>query len=380
MSGTTDNDSISVNIPRLSLAVSGAGIEAYISGAIPAPALSEMSGYGTALANVDALIPVMSLEGGMLPGRLGSVDSLIPLLSLVVDSGGVLAGEIPALRSEISSFQGSSGAVFGRIPVLSLVVINQTGTQIDADSTIPALRASLTGLTGTVGYLSGPLPALHGASIATAGRTGSIAGEIPSMTLEAEHATGTMFTFSGLVPSMSGELIGGPPVTVATTVAPHAAVGTVSLCYVMNMKNFGLTSYSAFAADSIAIFKGKMLRADSLGLWENTTDLDNTAYIESRAKTGLSNMGVAAVKHLPEMMMDIRGSEETRVIVSTEQGPEYTYRIERFNQGGMQMNRVKCGRGLKAAYFAVELVNYRGDDLQINSVQPLPFGIQRKVG
>lgn len=379
MSGTVDNDSVIGNIPLLTLNVTGAGILAYVSAGIPVPTV-EMSALSTPLAYVDGVIPAPSISASVLPGRIGSIDAFVPLPTLMADAGGYIIGAIPAPGPLISALAGGGGAIFGQIPVPTIVASHLTGTVVNAILPVPVPTGSSNAVSGTAGRVDARIPVPIVAASGYNGRAGAIVGRVPLPIVAINHAMGTYASFAASIPVPTAEIIGGPPVTVATTVEPRGATGTVSFCYVMNMKNFGLTCYAGFQADSIAVFNNKLIRADATGIWEQSAELDGTAYIDCAAKTGLSDLGDASKKRLPEIALDIRCDEQTRVLVSTDQGDEYTYRIERFNEGGMHQNRVKPGKGLKAKYFAIEVRNYRGDDLQLNAIRPMPFGIQRKVG
>ena len=360
-------------VPALAVRVVRIGLDA----TVPTISATTTNGNGASIA-FDTPFPTLSITGTL--GRSTSValDTTVPTLS--IRTGARLALETPGPTITGTASVGLLSSVALETPVPTLAITARAGQTFSLNLSTPAPTLSGTGLSGTLGSasLSTPVPLL----LAT-GRNGTIASialSTPVPALNITHLGGNIVSIN-LDTAFPILLIGASQAaTVSVITSPDMLSGTGSLMYAMNMKHTGLSSWSGFRADSIAVFNDKLIRFDQDGIWEQTGTKDNAVDIDMRLKTGLSDMTDPMTKRLPEIAIVMEGDTQAKVLVETNLGDEYEYKIEKYAAGGKHSNRVKPGRGLRASLYAIEMRNYRGDALEVTSIKPMPLATRRKVG
>lgn len=154
-------------------------------------------------------------------------------------------------------------------------------------------------------------------------------------------------------------------------VSPSGAVTT----WAMNTSTAAVTEYSNYAFNSFAQRENICVGASDNGLYELVGDSDDGADIVATIKSGFMQFAGAKFGLLKRIYMAQRGTGDYLLKVLTGDDKEYIYSV---SPGSMTTARVHLGKGLRARYFAFELVS-TGQDFDLESLEFVPLPAQRRV-
>jgi len=149
--------------------------------------------------------------------------------------------------------------------------------------------------------------------------------------------------------------------------------------WVMNSRNFMVSEFQDYPFDSFAWVGGKPVGINSSGIYVLEGDTDAGAPIAAKLMTGLSNLGTSNLKNVTDIFLGFRGNGDILLKTVTKEEVVRWYKL-RADGSGMHERRVKCGRGVKSTYWAVELENVDGSDFDIDIMELYPIVMSRKLG
>lgn len=160
--------------------------------------------------------------------------------------------------------------------------------------------------------------------------------------------------------------------------------GTDYVGWALNSTAHAASQHRDAAFDSFATFKGKDYAAGPGGLVELTGKTDDGEPIAWSLKTFLTDFGTGKFKRVPDCYIGATtdGTLVLKVLTrepSTGALVEDWYYVRRSPADGPGMGRAKIGRGLKSTWWAVELCNVAGADLDLNSIELRPLILDRRV-
>lgn len=157
----------------------------------------------------------------------------------------------------------------------------------------------------------------------------------------------------------------------AAYISPNENITT----WAINTKNMAVTEYTNYNFNSFAQMGRRYLGASSSGLYALDGDDDEGTDIVSQIKSGLMQLGGSRFSGLKTAYLGMRGSGDFVLKVETGDGKTYTYAVVGKD---METTRVHMGKGLRARYFAFELIS-TGQDFDLDDIEFVPLVMQRRV-
>lgn len=157
----------------------------------------------------------------------------------------------------------------------------------------------------------------------------------------------------------------------AAYVAPNGNITT----WAINTKNFATTEYTGYEFNSFAQMGRKYIGATRDGLYELDGDTDAGAAIIAEIKSGFMQLGGSRFTSFKAAYLGMRGEGDFVLKLETGDGKTYTYAVVGKD---METAKVHLGKGLRARYFAFELIS-TGQDFDLDGVEFIPLVAQRRV-
>jgi hypothetical protein len=154
----------------------------------------------------------------------------------------------------------------------------------------------------------------------------------------------------------------------------------VFAAWVVNPATIGASRYDNFPFNSMALAYNTYYAAADDGIYLMEGGDDAGASIAASVKLGLSNFGERRHKRINDVFLGVHTSGRLVLKVTADESgarTEYWYNV--VQHGDDDNHRVKCGKGLKGAYFAFELVNVDGADFDLDNLQLYPLTLSRRV-
>lgn len=157
--------------------------------------------------------------------------------------------------------------------------------------------------------------------------------------------------------------------------AAYISPGNSVTTWAINTKTMAATEYTNYSFNSFAQMGHKYLGATSDGLYELQGDTDNGTDIIADIKSGLMQLGGSRFSSFKTAYIGMRGEGNFVLKIETGDGKFYNYAVIGKD---MQTSRVHFGKGLRARYFAFELIS-TGQDFDLDSIEFIPLVVQRRV-
>ncbi|UIS65491.1 structural protein [Acidovorax phage AP1] len=125
--------------------------------------------------------------------------------------------------------------------------------------------------------------------------------------------------------------------------------------------------YENFPFNSFARIGGRIFAAADTGLYELAGDTDAGMPIRAWADLGQRNFGSPMLKGISNAYLTASSDSPLIVQVTTPEGRTYCYRAR--GAGPMQAQRVDFGRGLRATYLNLEIMNDGGGDFDLERLE-----------
>lgn len=157
--------------------------------------------------------------------------------------------------------------------------------------------------------------------------------------------------------------------------AAYLSPGGGFTTWAVNTRTTAVTEYQNYQFNSFAQVGRKYLGANSSGLFELEGARDDTRDIIAHIKSGLIQFGGAHLTSFSAIYLGMRGDGQFLLRLVTGDGRTYTYGVK---SQDMLTTKVRLGKGLRARYFAFELIS-TGPDFDLESVEFVPIVAQRRV-
>ncbi len=145
--------------------------------------------------------------------------------------------------------------------------------------------------------------------------------------------------------------------------------------WAMNTRTGSVTEYDNYAFNSFARIGDKYLGATSAGLYELLGDDDNGTSIVARIKSGFAQWAGTHFTLFKAAYLGVRGEGDFVLRLITGDGKTYDYAV---STRDMRSTKVHMGKGLRARYFAFELIS-TGQDFDLDTIEFVPLVADRRV-
>ncbi len=148
-----------------------------------------------------------------------------------------------------------------------------------------------------------------------------------------------------------------------------------TLTWATNLRTGATTQYTQYPYTSFARRGTRYLATAEDGLYVLDGDTDNGAPIIAEMQSGFLQFAGSRFTSFKAIYLGMHASGAVLFKLETGDGKQYTYQVVVQN---METTKVRVGKGLRARYFAFELVT-TGQDFDLDTVEFLPIGAQRRV-
>ena len=147
--------------------------------------------------------------------------------------------------------------------------------------------------------------------------------------------------------------------------------------FVLNTENEAISLYSNYNFNSIS---GELAASDT-GIYQLTGDDDEGTLIGASLKTALMDFGNNLHKQVPYTYIGFSSDGELILkAISNQNGvkKERWYHCKP-SRDADATSRVQLGRGVKSKYWQFEIINVDGADFDIESFEPMPLSLKRRI-
>lgn len=169
----------------------------------------------------------------------------------------------------------------------------------------------------------------------------------------------------------SGEIAEGIEIA-AAYLAPG---GTSVTTWAINARTKAVSEYTNYNFNSFAKVGDRYIAASSAGLYELTGETDDGTDIIADIKSGFAQFAGTRHTLFKAIYLGMRGEGSFVLKLVTGEGQTYTYSV---TASDMRSTKVHMGKGLRARYFAFELIS-TGQDFDLDSIEFVPLVAQRRV-
>lgn len=157
--------------------------------------------------------------------------------------------------------------------------------------------------------------------------------------------------------------------------AAYLSPGSSFTTWVVNTRTGYTSEYTNYEFNSFARAGNKILGASASGLYELNGDDDAGSDIIAHIKAGWMQFEGSRLSSFKAVYLGTRGDGNFVLKVLTGDGKTYTYAV---TAKSMETTRVRLGKGLRARYFAFELIS-TGQDFDLDSIEFIPLVAKRRV-
>lgn len=157
--------------------------------------------------------------------------------------------------------------------------------------------------------------------------------------------------------------------------AAYLSPGGGILTWAMNTRTGAVTEYQNYAFNSFAKLGNKYVGASSSGLYELLGDDDDGTSIVATIRSGFAQWSGTHLGSFKAAYLAARGAGQFVLRVITGDGKTYNYTV---TAESMKTTKVNMGKGLRARYFAFELVS-AGQDFDLDTLEFIPLVADRRI-
>lgn len=157
--------------------------------------------------------------------------------------------------------------------------------------------------------------------------------------------------------------------------AAYISPGRTVTTWAMNTRTGGVTEYQNYDFNSFARIGTKYYGATADGLYELSGEDDDGTDVVATIRSGYSQWAGAHLHSFKGVYLAVRGGGDFILRLITGDGEEYNYAVTAEN---MRTTRVHMGKGLRARYFAFELIS-AGQGFDLETLEFIPLVANRRV-
>lgn len=147
----------------------------------------------------------------------------------------------------------------------------------------------------------------------------------------------------------------------------------------VNKDTGGSTAYEQYPFNSFACIGGRYFGAAPGGIFELVGDTDDGEQaIDAVVNLGKRDFGSGQLKGITNAYLNVSSPEKMQVRVTTPEGAQYTYEA-RSSADHMRTQRVDFGRGLRAHYLGLEIMNTNGCEFDLEAAEFLVAEMKRRI-
>jgi len=222
----------------------------------------------------------------------------------------------------------------------------------------------------------------------TAGSVSTMEGTTGVLRLPFAVVTGNISIFS---------LPGGGNLVLLPVIAGPYGIGRLTLPYLivsggqaltttdfegwlMNVRNKGVTRFTAFPFTQFATVNNKTYAIGSGGLYLLGGNTDNGNPIVWQFETGLSDFGRPGLKHLPYLYLDGIIDGEVEIVLIDDRRREFAYHYDTKQRGAVHLkHRRKLGNGIRTTNAAFRIKSDTGAYIELDALEPEVTITQRSI-
>jgi len=339
-----------------SIGAIGTGIERG-SANLTLPALT-CSGVMTASSVIhgDMTLPIFTADGFGIAASVGEADLILPSLTCIGYAPAMAVMTLPILQVAGTGLCGEIGEADIELPQL---IVRGTGYSIpvvvSTHIILPRLVAIGTGINGNVGNADLTLKSFTFIGQAYSGAIGTANLTLPMETIVASGYGEYIGEADLVLPIFKIEAFG------------KSILSETYEVYVMNLKNFAISSYEGFNYNSFCNYKNLYLGGSANGIFVLEGDDDDGTDIDATLKTGIEDLGITKLKTIVDAYIGLKagGIYELRVITSD--GNEQVYIIED-NNASIHTLKQTLAKGARARYMTLQFKNKNGSDFEGDNI------------
>ncbi len=146
----------------------------------------------------------------------------------------------------------------------------------------------------------------------------------------------------------------------------------------INLKNRATSQYVNYDFNSMVKFGGKVLGANSSGLFDLSGDNDNGVAISAYFTPIMTDFGIGNPKRMRYIYLGYESSGNLELDLQADEQNARSYEVES-NKTGQQRKRVSIGRDGYGRYWSFTIRNLSGADFSVDSIEVMPVVRNRGV-
>jgi hypothetical protein len=151
---------------------------------------------------------------------------------------------------------------------------------------------------------------------------------------------------------------------------------------VMNVRNKAVTEYDSYDFNSMGYWGGSAYGTKADGIYRLEGSNDAGVDIDAHVLTAITNFGNSVSSRVERAYLGIRndGSLTLKVIARQDDDTKVAHLYDMTEVGStLRRERVKLGKGVRAAYFQFELSNTAGGDFELDEMVLVPIALARRI-
>jgi hypothetical protein len=335
----------------------------------------------------DHNIPMLLFEGCGTVSSVGVMSFLVPMLRTngigYDDAIGTMNFLVPMIERSLEGIVGANGSIDARISPIVLAMNGSPGITGNINVRIPLIESPLMmSSVGSIGFMEFSLPVPIMEAVVANGVLGTVKIIIPrlrTMFTSAEGYEGAMafsvpmprlflngmFSYDGII-NISIPIISlghGLCTLVGADGEEYAYINMV-----INIKNKALTEYSNYNFNSMCMFNGVSLGANTLGIYKLDGTNDNGEPINWNIRTGYIDLEMKSKKRMKQVWFSYKTNGTLMLTVILPDGEQYEYDIEGYSDDEAG-TRTKVGKGIKTKYAKLDIRSIGGSTVALDAIR-----------
>jgi hypothetical protein len=261
---------------------------------------------------------------------------------------------------------------------LTLPALVVEAGQIGADAVFPALSIEATGLAGEIADARLVLPPVSSEAEASTVASGfhGAALTLPSLLVQATALRGNLADVALELPPFSAQGFVSVPITYQASLAllplvlDAYATQTLQETYrgvAVNLAHQGVSEYD-LAFNTLCLFNGVSLGADSEGIYAMESDRDEAALIEAEVRTGITDMGTNLLKRATDAYLAFKGEGAYEFSTLSDNDVETSYALVD-GETASHTKKQDLGKGIRSKYWGFGFKNTDGSDFELQAIR-----------
>lgn len=147
----------------------------------------------------------------------------------------------------------------------------------------------------------------------------------------------------------------------------------------VNLKNIASTQYRNFDFNSMCVFNGKALAANTDGIFSlDDAETDNTTIIPAHVEFPTNDLGGLIAKRFRKLYVGYETSGSIKVSVSVDGGDYEAFTLSAATTGQVQHRGIlPMSRSQKGVYWIFKIENVAGCDFSLDNIEGIPIVLSK---